>query len=420
MGTERSAFAILGATGFTGQAIVSYLRKRIKTPLKWIIAGRNRQSLTEVAGGFAPALAPKVVVIEDLEHADLRHLTDNAEWLVNAAGPYARHGARVIESCLESGTHYIDMTGEVDVIADWIHRFHDRARALKIQIVPAAGFEALPFDLMTQAVVEKVAKDYPRRQIHVDTLLSYRGLNWASFPQFASRGTLATALETLIRNPAKESLVNPLSLSGVEAAHAPRGTKPLKLSAEYDNNYKVWRAPLLPGPFVNPAIIHRSNALMEQLGKGYGPGFSYRESMNVSSIAPWPWGQSVLAHTLASGAVEYLAALGKDTARRQSALALWRGFVSRPSRLGGAAIDGIDYQLDVVASQEGVPRAMARLKGTGHPGYRSTGNILGELVLDLGQSGERVRRGGVLTPAVALGSAALNRLESAGIACEWL
>ena len=151
---------------------------------------------------------------------------------------------------------------------------------------------------MTRAAVERMAADHPVTQVHVDVLLSYRGLSWVNFSRFASSGTVATALETLVRNPSKQRLIDPSSLIANDLAQFSRDRNRLDLSAKYDHEYQVWRAPLVPGPFINPAVIHRSNALLNDLGEGYGQGFSYEESMNVSSIAPWPLGQSVLANTL--------------------------------------------------------------------------------------------------------------------------
>ena len=175
----------------------------------------------------------------------------------------------------------------------------------------------------------------------------------------------------------------------------------------------------MPGPFINPAVIHRSNALLTESGSGYGPGFSYQEAMNVSSIAPWPWGQSVIANTIAASAREFLSALGSDSIRRQSALALWRNLAAQSTKLEERDLDTVDYQLDITAKRKGLPVVRARLNGSGHPGYRSTGNIIGELLLGLSNESGIPRHGGVLTPALAFGPDWLSRLENAGLQCSW-
>ena len=192
------------------------------------------------------------------------------------------------------------------------------------------------------------------------------------------------------------------------------------LTASYDANYGVWRAPLLPGPFINPAVVQRSSALLSENGSGYGNGFSYAESMNVSSVAPWPVGQSVLAHALATGAQEFLAALGDSSLRRDAVLKFWEGLSRRPSLLAESKLDAVNYQLDVCAGEPGGRTVRARLAGAGHPGYRSTGNIVGELLLGFAENPGEVTCGGVLTPAVALGKGVLPLLGRAGLSCQWL
>ena len=416
----RAAFAVLGASGVTGRAVLAFLKRHLTTPTRWIIAGRNLQTLEALAAEFDPLFAPDAVEIGDLGQCDISKLTSRVRWLANLAGPYATSGHRVIESCLRTGTHYLDIAGEVDVIAEWVGRFHDRARALKLQIIPAAGFESLPFDLMTREMVEKLLERGPSNNIHVDVLVSYFGVDWKDVNRFASSGTIATALATLRRNPSKSLLLDPLGLcrGGAGAAASIKVSPPL--TASFDANYGVWRAPLLPGPFINPAVIHRSNALVSESGSGYGDGFSYAESMNVSSVAPWPVGQSVLAHTLAAGAKEFLAALDESSLRRDAVLKFWEGLSRRPSMLAESQLDAMDYQLDVLASEPGGSTVRARLSGAGHPGYRSTGNIVGELLLGFAESPGEVLRGGVLTPAVALGKGGVPLLKRAGLSCQWL
>ena len=420
MPDARAAFAVLGASGVTGRAVLAYLKRHLTTPTRWIIAGRNLQSLRALAAEFDPPFAPEAIEIGDLGQCDISKLSSRVRWLANLAGPYATSGHRVIESCLRTGTHYLDIAGEVDVIAEWIGRFHDRARALELKIIPAAGFESLPFDLLVREVVEKLLERGPSNNIHVDVLVSYFGVDWKDVNRFTSSGTTATALATLRRNPSKSLLLDPLSLSrGVAGAAASIKASP-PLTASFDANYGVWRAALLPGPFINPAVIHRSNALVSESGSGYGDGFSYAESMNVSSIAPWPVGQSVVAHTLAAGAKEFLAALGESSLRRDAVLNFWEGLSRRPSLLAESQFDALDYQLDVLASELGGSTVRARLSGAGHPGYRSTGNIVGELLLGFAEKPGEVACGGVLTPAVALGKGALPLLKRAGLSYQWL
>ena len=419
MTADRADFAVLGASGMTGRAVLSHLRDRLKGPTKWIIAGRDTSRLEAAAKTFPDHIRPRVMVIGDLEDAPLDDLCNNVRWLAILAGPYACHGHRVIDACLESGTHYLDLCGEVDVIRQWVDLFLDRANSLGVQVIPAAGFESLPFDLLTASAVARLGTGETGQAVNIDILMSYSGLSWAEFPNYASTGTIATAFETLLRNPSAEQLLDPLSLSSTYRDAARASTSRIHLSAWYDDEYRVWRAPLVPGPFTNPAIVHRSNGLLSETGAGYGSNFAYNENMNVSSIAPWPVGQGMIATAIATSSRQFLSALGSDSLQRRSTLALWKNLSEKPPALIDRDLDRVDYQLDVTATRRGSPPVRARLTGKGHPGYRSTGNIVGELLLGLGEAGDNVQSGGVLTPSVALGSGWLNRLGPAGLHCHW-
>jgi short subunit dehydrogenase-like uncharacterized protein len=55
------------------------------------------------------------------------------------------------------------------------------------------------------------------------------------------------------------------------------------------------------------------------------------------------------------------------------------------------------------------------VEGEGHPGYLSTPRMLGEVGLMLAQDGGTPALAGCLTPALALGSASVERLAHAGV-----
>jgi short subunit dehydrogenase-like uncharacterized protein len=55
------------------------------------------------------------------------------------------------------------------------------------------------------------------------------------------------------------------------------------------------------------------------------------------------------------------------------------------------------------------------VEGDGHPFYLTTARCVGEVGLLLAEPGATPDRAGCLTPAAALGTAALDRLERAGL-----
>ena len=56
-----------------------------------------------------------------------------------------------------------------------------------------------------------------------------------------------------------------------------------------------------------------------------------------------------------------------------------------------------------------------RVDAEGHPGYLTTARMLGETGLILAEPGASPDRAGCMTPALAIGTAGLDRFERAGL-----
>ncbi|MDG4832901.1 saccharopine dehydrogenase [Solwaraspora sp. WMMD1047] len=111
--------AVLGATGHTGGFVVSELRRRGMTPVP---CGRG----TDLGATF--------------RHADA---------VINCAGPFAVTAAPTIEAAVRAGIPYLDVTAEVEVVAE---TFAGRAGA-GVPIVPAVGFYGGLADLLATAAM---------------------------------------------------------------------------------------------------------------------------------------------------------------------------------------------------------------------------------------------------------------------------
>jgi short subunit dehydrogenase-like uncharacterized protein len=74
--------------------------------------------------------------------------------VAHCAGPFAATSAPMIDACLETRTHYLDITGELDVFLA-AQRRHARAQAAEIVICPGLGFDVIPTDCL--AAVLKAA-----------------------------------------------------------------------------------------------------------------------------------------------------------------------------------------------------------------------------------------------------------------------
>src|SRR5688572_29198476 len=131
---------IYGANGYTGKLIVA---EAVKRGLKPVLAGRNTAAVRELAERYGlPARS-----------FDLSNATTAASALsgvplvLNCAGPFSQTAAPMLEACLASGAHYLDITGEIDVFAH-CHAQDARARAAGIVVLPGAGFDVVPTDCL--------------------------------------------------------------------------------------------------------------------------------------------------------------------------------------------------------------------------------------------------------------------------------
>jgi short subunit dehydrogenase-like uncharacterized protein len=416
LGARPYSFAILGAAGSVGRKVVRYVETRLRDTTPWAIAGRNRHALEALADEFAESRSPAVIECDASDYASVTKLALQTRVIGNLAGPYGRNGDAVIKACIDHGTHYIDICGEVDVIAGWVQRYHSTARRRGIKVIVAAGFESLMFDLATRAAVEALG-EADGRPVAVDVLLSLHDVQGMEMSELFSPGTLATFVDTLERPAPLEVLFDPYCLVPSRPDVATQARNRVRLDARYDADRKVWCAPLVPGPFVNRAVVHRSNYLLAEQGRGYGQEFTYDEALNVSSRAPWPAGQALAAETIAALARGFIGALGDGPLREPI-----RGWLDRQAvQRSDDEVDGVHdagYQLDVVARCGDTDPVTLQIFGSGDPGGRVTANLFGAALLAFCYERSSHDDLGVLSPAVGLDMDLGSLLRRVGAHCE--
>lgn len=105
-----------------------------------------------------------------------------------------------MELCAKYGTHYADITGEVDWNKDMMKQYESTARQTGAKIVSFCGHDSIPWDLTVRVLSEKL-KDAGDELTSVECLNEMQG--------GVSGGTIATFFETL------DLLFNQFSLSTV-------------------------------------------------------------------------------------------------------------------------------------------------------------------------------------------------------------
>jgi short subunit dehydrogenase-like uncharacterized protein len=139
---QSGPIAVYGATGFTGGLIAGELRR---LGADFLIAGRSREkleALSEELGGVPVATAS----LDDRE--TLRSLLEPCAAVIACAGPFTLHGEPLVAAAADTGTHYLDTTGEQPFIRMVFDRYGERAAASGAALVSGMGFDYAPGDLI--------------------------------------------------------------------------------------------------------------------------------------------------------------------------------------------------------------------------------------------------------------------------------
>lgn len=133
-------FLIYGANGYTGRLILEEAVRRGEQP---IIAGRRRDELEALGRSFNVP-----VRLFDLEDpAAIQAGLEGVGVVLHCAGPFSATCAPMLEACLATGAHYLDITGEIDVFAH-CHAQDARAKSAGVLVVPGVGFDVVPTDCL--------------------------------------------------------------------------------------------------------------------------------------------------------------------------------------------------------------------------------------------------------------------------------
>lgn len=135
-----SAFLLYGATGFVGDATA---RLAIAYGLRPILAGRDAVKLEKLAA----ELGVECRVFDLRDPQQIEQALKDIALVLHCAGPYLYTSKPMVEACLRTGTHYLDLTGEIPVYAALAARDAE-AKARGIMLLPGVGFDVVPTDCL--------------------------------------------------------------------------------------------------------------------------------------------------------------------------------------------------------------------------------------------------------------------------------
>jgi short subunit dehydrogenase-like uncharacterized protein len=131
---------IYGANGYTGELVARRAVCRGERP---VLAGRNGAAVR----ALATELDLDAIVVDLADAADLRAALGGIDVVAHCAGPFSRTSAPMVDACLATGTHYLDVTGEMPVLEAVLAR-DGEAVAAQVVLLSGAGFDVVPTDCL--------------------------------------------------------------------------------------------------------------------------------------------------------------------------------------------------------------------------------------------------------------------------------
>lgn len=140
---------LFGATGYTGRLVADALTRQGARP---VLAARNQEPLERLAtdlGGLETAVA-------DVSRPEsVRALVEKGDVLVSTVGPFLRWGGPALDAAIDSGSMYLDSTGEPPFIRDVFEQRDGPARAAGAALVTAFGYDFVPGNLAAALALER-------------------------------------------------------------------------------------------------------------------------------------------------------------------------------------------------------------------------------------------------------------------------
>ena len=145
---QSNPVLLYGANGYTGILIAKYAAQYGLQP---ILAGRREEAIKPLANELN--LDYKIIDINNT--AQLKEALNGIKIVIHAAGPFADTATQMIDACLQTGTHYLDINGDISVF-EMIKRYDAAAKEKNIMLLPGAGFDVVPTDCMALHLKNKL------------------------------------------------------------------------------------------------------------------------------------------------------------------------------------------------------------------------------------------------------------------------
>jgi short subunit dehydrogenase-like uncharacterized protein len=344
--TYDQPFLLYGATGYTGDLTA---RMAVDLGMRPTLAGRSREKVERLATELElPWLA---FGLDD--GLALRAALRDVPVVLHCAGPFSRTYPPMVDACLQTGTHYLDITGEM-VELEALPRRDEEARAKGVMLLPSVGYDVVPSDCLALHTARRLPS-----ATHLALAFTQRG----GF----SRGTMKSAMDTAGRAGVvrKDGKLTPVP-AGFKSRKFDFGQGPVDCATI---------------PWGDVATAYHSTGIPNIEAYMALPPLQKRLLSSADTLKPLtasPLGQRVLMNLME------LLPEGPSAAARAKGFALLVAEVTDDA--GNRAISRMRtphaYTLTAAASLEIVRRVLA---GDAPPGYQTPAKAYGpDLVMEIG------------------------------------
>jgi short subunit dehydrogenase-like uncharacterized protein len=139
---------LYGAYGYTGELTARVARSR---GIELVLAGRDANKTRAIAARHS--MEHRVFGLDDPRALD--EGLSGIDVVLHCAGPFARTSKPMVDACLRTRTHYLDITGEIEVF-EACRKRDAEARDAGVMLLPGSGFDVVPSDCLAAHVAAQV------------------------------------------------------------------------------------------------------------------------------------------------------------------------------------------------------------------------------------------------------------------------
>lgn len=170
-------FLLYGSYGYTGLLIAE---QAVRQGMRPILSGRDAMRLKTQADTLG--MEYRLISLDDPKALD--SALKEVPLVLNCAGPFVRTYRPVVDGCLRTGRHYLDITGEIAVF-EALAALDVEAKKAGVMLLPGIGFDVVPSDCLAAHLKQRMPE-----ATHLTLAISPLGGGF-------SRGTLLSAVEGL-------------------------------------------------------------------------------------------------------------------------------------------------------------------------------------------------------------------------------